>query len=133
VREPVLIVEDDVDSSMKLTTWFSLLGVASITAHNGAEALRLARQHHPCLIILDFMMPGMGGEEFRERQLMDRRIADVPVVLTTAHPRAKEIARRLRVDGVVEKPVPLEKVEALAQKYCGSPDENGHGQHTDPV
>jgi CheY-like chemotaxis protein len=132
VREPVLIVEDDIDSGVMLTTLFSLLGIEAITAHNGADALRLARQHHPCLIMLDFMMPGMGGEEFRERQLMDRRIADVPVVLTTAHPRAKEIARRLRVDGLVEKPVPLEKIEALAQKYCG-PNGNGDGQHPDPV
>jgi CheY-like chemotaxis protein len=121
---PVLIVEDEPDVRQMLVTWLTVLGRRSLTASNGAEGLRVARAHHPCLILLDFMMPVMDGRQFRRAQASDPEIRDVPVVLTTAHPKAKELARDLHLD-VIEKPVDMEAIEAVVAQYCGDADPAG--------
>jgi CheY-like chemotaxis protein len=115
---PVLVVEDDADSRLMLRTWLSLLGVAVATAKNGADALKEARRISPCLILLDFMMPVMGGREFRLLQCSDPKLCAVPVVLTSAHPDARDIAGELRMDGVIEKPVSFEEIERVVAKFC---------------
>jgi len=114
---PILVVEDDADSRLVLRTWLSLLGVPVATAKNGADALKEARRIRPCLILLDFMMPVMGGREFRLLQCSDPQLCAVPVVLTSAHPDAKDIARELRMDDVIEKPVSFEQIELLVAQF----------------
>ena len=114
----MLVVEDDPDSRLMLKTWLSLMNVPVATARNGNEGLEVARRVHPCLILLDFMMPVMGGREFRLLQCADPALCDVPVVLTSAHPQARDIAAELQMHGVIEKPVALEDVAKLIAKYC---------------
>jgi CheY-like chemotaxis protein len=75
---PVLVIEDDQDCRELLQRWLDLLGVPVLTANHGAEGLRVARKQKPCLILLDFMMPIMGGREFRLIQAADSAINDVP-------------------------------------------------------
>jgi CheY-like chemotaxis protein len=55
----------------------------SIEASNGGDALAALVKHRPSLIILDLMMPGMDGAQFREaqRRLQDHELADVPVLV----------------------------------------------------
>lgn len=115
---PVLVVEDDPDSRLMLKTWLSLMNVPVATARNGNEGLEVARRVRPCLILLDFMMPVMGGREFRLLQSADPTLCDVPVVLTSAHPQARDIAAELRMHGVIEKPVALEEVEEVIARFC---------------
>jgi CheY-like chemotaxis protein len=59
-------------------------GKQVMTAENGLEAFNLARQRHPCLIILDLMMPVMTGEEFRSAQLGNQSIKRIPVLVVSA-------------------------------------------------
>jgi CheY-like chemotaxis protein len=118
---PVLVVEDDPDSRLMLKTLLSLLAVPVSTANNGADALTVARRIRPCLILLDFMMPVMGGREFRLLQCADPTLCDVPVVLTSAHPNARNIAAELRMEGVIEKPISFEEIEFLVARFCDSP------------
>jgi CheY-like chemotaxis protein len=115
---PVLVVEDDADSRLMLKTWLSLMDVSVTTAKNGADALNQALRVRPCLILLDLMLPVMSGREFRLLQSADPRLCDIPVVLTSAHPDAKDIGADLRVDGVVEKPVAFETLALLVAKFA---------------
>ena len=101
-----------------LKTWLSLMNVPVATAKNGNEGLEIARRVQPCLILLDFMMPVMGGREFRLLQCADPTLCDVPVVLTSAHPQARDIAAELHMEDVIEKPVALDDVERVIAKYC---------------
>jgi len=121
--QPVLVVEDDPECRVLLETWLRLLDVPVLTAHHGGEGLRVAREQKPCLILLDFMMPVMGGREFRLIQAADPAISDVPVVLTSAHPRAREFATELHLDGVVEKPVSADEIQQLVKTFCLSTGE----------
>ena len=72
----VLIIDDDAATRGMLTRVLNAEGYDTITAQNGAEAVRRLVEVKPCVILLDFEMPVMDGHDFREVQ---KRLApDVP-------------------------------------------------------
>jgi CheY-like chemotaxis protein len=83
----ILIVEDDHAVRSALETILEEEGHTVVPAPNGAEGLRLLREHgrEIHLILLDLMMPVMDGRQFRKEQQADPVLADIPVVLLTAH------------------------------------------------
>ena len=102
---PILVVEDDHDSRQLLAMVLENQGHNVVTATDGMQALNVAREQRPALILLDLMMPIMSGEEFRRAQLLDSRIRSIPVVVISAHHDARNIAKRMKVAGYVQKPV----------------------------
>lgn len=115
---PVLVVEDDAESRTMLATVLTLEGFRVVTAQDGAEALRLAVEDQPCVILLDLMMPVMDGEQFRARQLADPRIAGLPVILVSAASGAEAKARELGIDCCIRKPINLDELNAQIAPYC---------------
>jgi two-component system alkaline phosphatase synthesis response regulator PhoP len=77
----VLIVDDDVKTVDLVTLYLKRDGYRVLTAYDGIEALRLARESRPDLIVLDLMLPGMDGLEIC-RTL--RNESDVPIIMLTA-------------------------------------------------
>ena len=77
----VLIVEDDPDAVRLVELYLRRDGHKVLTALDGAEGLRLAREARPDLVVLDLMLPGMNGFEVC-RAL--REESDVAVVMLTA-------------------------------------------------
>ncbi|MBM2832455.1 MAG: hypothetical protein HW414_1507 [Dehalococcoidia bacterium] len=77
----VLVVDDDVKTVELVELYLNRDGYKVLKAHDGIEALRLAREGHPDLIVLDLMLPGMDGLEVC-RTL--RQESDVPVIMLTA-------------------------------------------------
>src|SRR5206468_3047913 len=65
----VLLVDDDPELSLMLSTTLELENRRVIVAGNGKDALTLALERHPAVIVLDLMMPAMSGEEFRSKQM----------------------------------------------------------------
>jgi PAS domain S-box-containing protein len=107
-NKKILIVEDDSDVVEALTQLLQTHGYEVESALNGREALDLL--HHgkrPGLILLDLMMPVMDGMQFREAQTADRDLADIPVVVMSAHPKGKEIMRSIHAQGYLKKPVEI--------------------------
>ena len=81
---PILLVDDDPDLRDSLQLVLEMRGYEVVTARDGADALDYLAAHDlPRVVLLDLMMPGMNGTEFRERQLRDPRLKDLPVVLLT--------------------------------------------------
>jgi CheY-like chemotaxis protein len=115
---PVLVVEDDADCRVMLATLLTFAGYRVLTASNGAEGLTVARRHHPCLILLDYMMPVMDGGEFRAQQKADSTLKDVPVVLVSARHDAQKVAALLQVADVVEKPILHDALLRTVREYC---------------
>jgi DNA-binding response OmpR family regulator len=77
----VLVVDDDTKTVELVKLYLNRDGYRVLTAYNGAEALRLARETRPDLIVLDLMLPGIDGLEIC-RTLRDE--SDVPIVMLTA-------------------------------------------------
>ena len=57
----VLVVDDDVKTAELVKLYLNRDGYKVFTAYDGVEALRLAREGHPDLIVLDLMLPGCDG------------------------------------------------------------------------
>ena len=77
----VLVVDDDVKTVELVKLYLNRDGYRVLTAYDGLEALRRAREGHPDLIVLDLMLPGMDGLEVC-RTL--RKESDVPIIMLTA-------------------------------------------------
>lgn len=119
MHRSVLIVEDDRDIRESLSKGLSLLGVRTIAATQGQEALEILQKiEPPCLILLDIMMPVMDGWQFRAIQKTDSRIADIPVIVITADGNAKTKARQMGVSAGMTKPFDLQVLFGLVRSHC---------------
>ena len=103
----ILIVDDDNDVRSALSELLEEEGFSVEGVHNGREALaRLRGGVHPAVILLDLMMPGMDGWDFRTEQLRDPKLAAVPVVIVSASGFSQEsIGTQFRPAAYVEKPI----------------------------
>lgn len=77
----VLVVDDDIKTVELVKLYLNRDGYRVLTAYDGIEALKLARESHPDLIVLDLMLPGIDGLEIC-RTL--REESDVPIIMLTA-------------------------------------------------
>ena len=116
----VLIVEDDDDIRGALASALDALGYHVEVAENGQKALEILRsQDHPCLILLDLMMPVMDGWEFRKQQLSDPGLAAIPTIVISADGRARQKAQLLQIKEALIKPIEFNSLMELTQNYCG--------------
>jgi CheY-like chemotaxis protein len=126
-RCPVLVVDDDPDGLAVVSLILKLEGHSVLTAAGGAEGLDVARREHPCVILLDLMMPVMDGHAFRAAQLADPAIADIPVLVLSAHADAEVIAIQLGAEGCVPKPVHIDRLLDGIRPFARLSGEPGEG------
>ena len=93
-------------------------GYQTVAATDGAEALRVAREHRPCLILLDLMMPIMDGEAFRRAQLRDAELKDIPVIVVSARHDGPLSAERMGAASCIGKPLNVQQVLAEVEAHC---------------
>lgn len=135
VSKRVLVVDDDTKTVELVRLYLNRDGYKVLTAYDGVEALRLAREGHPDLIVLDLMLPGINGLEIC-RTL--RTESDVPIIMLTAMTtdQDKLTGLDLGADDYVTKPFsPKElaaRVRAVLRRLPGErgPAELKHGNIT---
>ena len=131
----ILVVDDDVKTVELVKLYLSRDGYRVLTSHNGLEALRLAQETHPDLIVLDLMLPGMDGLEICRTI---REESDVPIIMLTARTTDEDklAGLGLGADDYITKPFsPRElaaRVRAVLRRLPGErgPDEIKHGKIT---
>jgi two-component system alkaline phosphatase synthesis response regulator PhoP len=102
-NKKVLVVDDDVQTVELVKLYLKRDGYKVLTAYDGTEGLRLARESHPDLIVLDLMLPGMDGLEVCRKL---REESDVPVIMLTARTTENDrlAGLNLGADDYVTKP-----------------------------
>ena len=83
-QSKILIVDDDPLGIATLESMFHNQGFEISKAQNGMNALKMAEQIMPDLILLDVMMPGMDGFEVCRRLRATPKLAEVPIIILTA-------------------------------------------------
>lgn len=114
----VLIVEDDADVREFMELLIATSGYETMSAADGLEALEKMRERRPCVVLLDLQMPRMDGWQFREHQLRDPQLAQVPVVCITASIEPHVVTRRLGVR-CLPKPADFPAVLNEVRAICG--------------
>jgi signal transduction histidine kinase/DNA-binding response OmpR family regulator len=79
----VLVIDDDETVHGVLTNMLTREGYSTRIARNGKEGLRVAREYHPDIVILDILMPGMDGWAVLSQLKATPGMADVPIILLT--------------------------------------------------
>ena len=95
-RSTVLIADDDTDILELLQTVLERAGYGPITAADGEEALRLARERLPRACILDVVMPGLGGLDVLKALRSEADTADIPVLMLSASVQNPEVEAALK-------------------------------------
>jgi len=110
----VLIVDDDIKTVELVKLYLTRDGYGVIAAYDGIEALRLARENYPDLIVLDLMLPDIDGFEVC-RTL--RQESDVPIIMLTARStdQDKLTGLGLGADDYVTKPFSPKELAARVQ------------------
>ena len=80
----VLLVDDEPSNLRLLQSLVKADGYESLCAKDGAQALMLAKQQQPDLILLDIMMPGMDGFEVARQLKADAGTRNIPIIMVTA-------------------------------------------------
>ena len=114
----VLLVDDHADVCDAFARLLRAARYAVETARNGREALQRMRASKPCIILLDLMMPDMNGYDFRQAQIADETLRDIPVVLFSASPHIRKAAKELNAVAIAEKPINAQQLLALVSEHC---------------
>ena len=110
----VLVVEDDAELREILQAEFELEGLTALTATNGSEAVTVAREFKPDLIVMDLMMPLMDGIEATKIIKDDEETKQIPIVMLTAAGNREDIVAGLEAGAIdyVTKPFFMPELKA---------------------
>jgi len=106
MREKVLIVEDEKDIVKMLDYNLKKDGFRTLSAYDGEDALDLAHRERPDIIILDLMLPGIGGLEVCKALKKDDKTATIPIIMLTAKAQESDkiVGLELGADDYITKP-----------------------------
>jgi two-component system chemotaxis response regulator CheY len=114
----VLIVEDDEDNRSIYRAILEDAGHRVLVADHGEAAIEAlqGRSHGVSLILLDLMMPTLGGLGFLKRKAADPALADLPVVIVSAIPDLTPIPHSDDIRAVLTKPVSMPDLLEVIQR-----------------
>jgi CheY-like chemotaxis protein len=123
----ILLVDDYEDARVMYGHFLRMSGYQPIEASTGEEALKLAAEQVPDLILLDMSLPGIDGWEVTTQLKRNDKTKHIPIVALTAHTLQAERRRTERVgcDGFLAKPCAppdlLAEISRLLGRRVGSP------------
>ena len=120
----ILVVEDN-EKNMKLfRDVLAATGYRTLEASTGAQAVALATEHVPDLVLMDIQLPDFDGIEALGRLRADERTAALPVLALTAQAMEGDRERFLAAgfDGYLSKPVNVADFVATVRRYCEGGD-----------
>jgi CheY-like chemotaxis protein len=100
----ILVVDDHPDTQRAMLMLLKIEGFEAVGVSCGDEALHFFKSHTPCLVLLDYNMPGLNGLEVFQEMKRSPRHADVPVIMFSASSGSvKDEALRAGINSYVVK------------------------------
>jgi signal transduction histidine kinase len=121
-KQRVLIVEDDELLAKAIATTLDLEGLHTVAVHNGEQALAVAQDLRPDLVLLDVMLPGCTGIEVCATLKTEPETASIPVILLTAKGEKEDRSLGLAAgaDAYVIKPFsPVKLIDMVKEILAG--------------
>ncbi len=121
MKKTVLIVEDN-ELNMKLfNDLLEAHGYLTVQTKNGVEAVKLAREHMPNLILMDIQLPEVSGLQVTQWLKDDPALAHIPVVAITAFAMKgdEEKIRQGGCEAYLSKPISVVKFLETVRNYIG--------------
>lgn len=115
----ILIIDDEEDFCFLIKSNLESIGNYKVnTAKTCKKGMWAARWHKPDLILLDIMMPGIGGLEVLRRLKKSNKTRNIPIIMLTAvaNTETEERAFSLHCDGYIVKPIKIEELISKLEK-----------------
>ena len=119
-NQPVILVLDDIPTNIVLVkALLKSKNYEVISARTGTEALALAEERQPDVILLDIMMPVMDGYEVLARLRSNEKTKDLKVIMLSALASEEDITKsvELGADGYLTKPLVARKLYEELEKF----------------
>ena len=115
----ILVADDDPDILSIVSMSLETQGYTVYKAANGREAVDLARQHHPDLVLMDMMMPVVSGYEAVTELKADPSTSGITIVGLSAKAMATDMERAtdVGIDGYITKPFRIAQVLSVVESY----------------
>jgi DNA-binding response OmpR family regulator len=117
----VLVVDDDAQVRQAIRWALEDEGFTVVTVADASEALDAARNLRPAVVILDYTLPGIDGQELA-RQLRTGHVPSVPILMITADGEPAGKAARLGAYAFVQKPFQVEDLVSAVRR--GLPEQH---------
>lgn len=128
MTEKILIVDDDIDTLRLVGLMLQRQGYQIVAADNGNQALIMAQNEQPDLILLDIMMPDLDGYEVTRRLRKDPNTSAIPIIMFTAKSQVEDRVTGFEVgaDDFLTKPTQPKELfshvkEILEKKQAAGP------------
>ncbi len=112
----VLLVDDEEEFTSALAERLNMRGIHTLTSSGGEEALKMIEACPPNVVLLDMMMPGLGGKEIQARIKLNH--PDISVIFLTGHggtefgPECNDyLIKPVKIDELIR------KIQSISKKY----------------
>ena len=118
----ILVADDDPDILSIVSMSLETQDYTVYKATNGREAVDIARQHHPDLILMDMMMPVLSGYEAVAELKADATTKDIVIVGLSAKAMATDMERAtdVGIDGYITKPFRIAQILSVVESYMST-------------
>jgi two-component system cell cycle response regulator DivK len=118
--EQILVVEDNATNMKLLRDVLRVTGYRTLEASSGRDAIMLAAEHGPALVLMDIRMPDMDGVEALRILRMEDRTASIPVLAITAQAMKEDTQRFAAAgfDGYLSKPLDIDELLETVARHC---------------
>ena len=118
-EKKILIVDNEVEALRVLERMLSIVGYSVIEATNAKDAIIIAKDMHPDLVILDILLPDMSGGETANILQNDSTTKDIPIIFLTGLLTKEEAKERSAAEGrrFIAKPYKPDELLGEIRKY----------------
>lgn len=119
MQKTILIADDEPDIVETIKFLVESEGYNSLTAFDGEEALKMAKEHSPDLMILDVMMPKINGYKVSRLLKFDAKYKHIPILMLTARSQEEDklIGKETGADEYITKPFDINEVLDRIKDY----------------
>jgi two-component system alkaline phosphatase synthesis response regulator PhoP len=117
----ILVADDSMTILAMVSSRLTRAGYEVVTAGRGDEALRLALERRPSLVVLDVEMPGLDGVEVTRQLRASGQLPDVRIILLTGRDEPEAVARGLEAgaDDYITKPFSPQELQMRIDRLLG--------------
>jgi two-component system cell cycle response regulator DivK len=118
-KQLFLLVEDFEDSRFMMRRLLEIAGYRVVEASDGEQAVELAVQKHPALILMDLSLPKMDGLAATRQIRQHRDLGNTPIVAISAHdsPESRNDALEAGCNEYVTKPIDFDQLGAIVKRF----------------
>ena len=126
-KQLCLLVEDFEDSRFMMRRLLELAGYGVVEASDGEQAVELAVQEQPALILMDLSLPKLDGLAATRRIRRHKGVGKTPIVAVSAHDSSESRTEALEAgcDEYVTKPIDFDQLSELLERFLPRPTNRG--------